>query len=379
MGYIDVDTHVIECEETWDCLDPSERQYRPVPLEAPGKQLYLIGETFTRRFPTDGRGSGFGAEYTADVTHLENPAVRLREMDALGVDLQVLISTAFIGGNLEHPVAEAAVMRAWNRWVAERTADTGGRLRWVLMAPTRLMDRAFEELEFGKQHGAVGVMLKGIHNGMFLSDPYLFPLYERAQDLDLTIVVHQGAARHHIEGLGIMNPPQSMAHNLHYTATPMQGMYAVIASDMHQRFPRLRWAFVESGASWVPFVFHHFQRFRAALIPDSFIETDAGPSRDIEVLDVHTMMGEKHLYVSVETDEDIPYLNSFVGDGHLMVATDFCHNDIGSDPLAHTVVRNRADVGDALGRALTETTGRRAYGLPVDAAVQPSAARVTVS
>jgi uncharacterized protein len=211
------------------------------------------------------------------------------------------------------------------------------------------------------------VMMKGVHNGMFLSDPYFFPLYERAQDLDLTMVVHQGAARDHIEGLGIMNPPQSMALNLHYTATPMQGFYAVLASNLHERFPRLRWAFVESGATWLPLCFHHFQRARAATMPDSYIDTDAGPSRAIPVLDVHRLMDEKNLFVSVETDEDIPYLNALVGDGHLMISTDFCHNDIGSDPLAHTVVTNRADIDEELGRAMGQITGRRAYGLPVDA------------
>ena len=82
MGFIDVDTHVIECEDTWDCMEPSERQYRPVPVEVPAgvsgnrlaKQMYLIGETLVRRFPTDGRGAGFGAEYSGDSTEGSAPS-----------------------------------------------------------------------------------------------------------------------------------------------------------------------------------------------------------------------------------------------------------------------------------------------------------------
>ena len=36
MGFIDSDSHVLECEDTWDCIDPSEREYRPITLEYPG-------------------------------------------------------------------------------------------------------------------------------------------------------------------------------------------------------------------------------------------------------------------------------------------------------------------------------------------------------
>ncbi len=32
---IDADAHVVESDHTWDFIDPSERQYRPVPLETP--------------------------------------------------------------------------------------------------------------------------------------------------------------------------------------------------------------------------------------------------------------------------------------------------------------------------------------------------------
>ena len=31
---IDADAHVVESAHTWDYMDPSERQYRPAPLEA---------------------------------------------------------------------------------------------------------------------------------------------------------------------------------------------------------------------------------------------------------------------------------------------------------------------------------------------------------
>ncbi len=54
---IDADAHVVESDHTWDFIDPSERQYRPVPLETPEDngtklQFWLIdGKVRGFRFP----------------------------------------------------------------------------------------------------------------------------------------------------------------------------------------------------------------------------------------------------------------------------------------------------------------------------------------
>ena len=55
--------------------------------------------------------------------------------------------------------------RSYNRWMAEGTADSGGRLRWAALAPVRRMDRAFEDLEFAKENGAVSVFRWGRPTG----------------------------------------------------------------------------------------------------------------------------------------------------------------------------------------------------------------------
>ena len=374
MGYIDVDTHVIECEDTWDCMEPSERQYRPVPVEVPAgvagnrlaKQMYLIGETLVRRFPTDGRGAGFGAEYSGEVSHLWDPAVRLKKMDALGIDVQIVISTNFIGAQLEDPFAEAAVMRGWNRWMAERTTGFRDRLPWVLVSPTRDINRAVQELEFGKANGAVGVMLKGIDHGYHLSSSYFDALYKRAEELDLTIVVHQGAARHHVEGLGITSVKGPLAANIDYTATVMKAFFAVLDSDLNKKFPRLRWAFVEAGACWIPFVFHYLMRARGAAKPDSYVLTGRGPSRMFDPVDPAGEMAARNMFVSVDADEDIAYLSSLIGDSRLMVGTDMCHNDNGSDPLAHTHVMERTDIGEGTKLRIVSENARRAFAIPAD-------------
>src|SRR5262245_22596644 len=63
---------------------------------------------------------------------LSNPSARLRYMDELGVDVAVLFPTFWLTFRIGNAIAEAAMARSYNRWLAERTADSRGRLLWAV-------------------------------------------------------------------------------------------------------------------------------------------------------------------------------------------------------------------------------------------------------
>ena len=92
MPTIDADTHVIETERTWDYMDESEAQFKPVTVtssSAPGRQFWLIdGKVF-------GRGSNVGKEFPEASREMKDVEIRLRHMDELGVDVQVLYPSLF--------------------------------------------------------------------------------------------------------------------------------------------------------------------------------------------------------------------------------------------------------------------------------------------
>ena len=186
MGYIDCDTHVIETAETWDYFDPGERQFRPMMNDG-----YWTVEDHVAQWPGPLMKQWSGPVFPGcDLVDID---ARLGYMDDFGVDVQMLYTSWWLLYPASSPAAEAALHRSYNRWVAERTAEAGGRLRWAVMAPVRTMERAMEELEFGKAHGAASVFLLGQNHGMSLADPSMFPLFEKAQDLDLAITVHVGS------------------------------------------------------------------------------------------------------------------------------------------------------------------------------------------
>lgn len=369
MGFIDVDGHVMETEETWDYLDPDDRVHRPRLLqfaepEAPGLEPpyhWIVGDTWARRPPSDGNVFNNGNAYGPGRLDLTDPAKRLQDLDALGIDVQVIHSTFFIGVELENADVEAAITRSYNRWIADKLDGFTDRLRWTVRPPLRNMARAWEELEFGKAHGAAGIMLRGIEHGMYLSDRALWPLYEKAQDLDLPIIIHLGTAvrRHNIPVGRLVPAPAALTDHVY---PMMSGFHAVIASDFHERFPRLRFGFVEGGSTWVPAVIQLHARVTGSQLSE-FMKIRYMTPEDLEA---------RNVFVACESDEDLPYITKFVGENVLCTGTDYGHNDAGGELGVHESVVNRADISRSVAAKIVDTNGRRLYG--IDPAFKPAMA-----
>jgi uncharacterized protein len=116
--------------------------------------------------------------------------LRIRHMDALGLDVQVLHNTVFIESVSDRPEVEVALCRAWNRWMAEVWKLGQGRLRWVCVPPFHSMQDAIDEIRFGKEHGAVGLQLPPFAGDRLMTDPSFYPLFEEAERLDLPVASH---------------------------------------------------------------------------------------------------------------------------------------------------------------------------------------------
>jgi len=373
MGFMDVDSHVLEGPETWDYLDPSEERFRPqlarfeegsvVRLGARASkeglprtpsQLVFVGDTWTRFVPRHGAMSPHVNMFEPGMLDLSDPAKRVETMDALAIDVQVLISTVYIGLEIDNPLEEAALARSYNRWIGERLDGWTHRLPWVMRPPLRMLDRAMEELEYGANHGAVGVHLRGIEHDMYLCDPYFFPLYEKAQDLNLAIVVHNGTTIRSKPGIPIGNfTPHPPALMLQLWGI-MSGFHAVIGSDIPERFPRLRWGFIEGGAAFTLPVLHQHARRDASIGVEPFLDPKPLQPEDLEAMNI---------FVSVETDEDVPYLAKVLGEQTLTIGTDFGHNDLGSEIGAHQTILARSDIGTGLAAKLVDANGRKLYDI----------------
>ncbi|HXQ53104.1 MAG TPA: amidohydrolase family protein [Stellaceae bacterium] len=117
-------------------------------------------------------------------------AERLKHMDAHGVDVQVLSFTS--PGAQGFPAAEAIPMaRDANDRLYETVKAHPTRFAGFAALATDAPDAAAQELDrCVKQLGFKGTMIHGHTMGSFLDDKKYWPIFERAQALDVPVYLH---------------------------------------------------------------------------------------------------------------------------------------------------------------------------------------------
>ncbi len=117
-------------------------------------------------------------------------ALRIREMDEAGIDIQVLSHTAPSVHKLE-PAQAVRLARAANDRLHQTVLAHPGRFAAFAALPTPDPYAAADELErVVTELGFKGAMVHGLTNGRFLDDEMFWPVFQRAAALDVPIYVH---------------------------------------------------------------------------------------------------------------------------------------------------------------------------------------------
>ena len=333
MPVIDADTHVDETDATWDFLDPEYVKYRPITAVAVDDAASAgIAKNFLRYWNIDGRlrlrrmRDDARTGTTEDTRELRDIPARLRQMDELGVDVQVLYPTLMLSAVSEKPEVELALCRSYNRWIASRCAESGGRLRWVASLPVLSIDCAVEEIAWAKENGAVSALKRGVEAGQrSAGDPYFYPLYRQAEAVDLAMCIHIGAGE---VTEGMTNP--IWQHRL----PPIDAFVSLVLEGVPRRFPGLRFGFIEAMSSWVPF---------------ALAELEARKERMAWLIDVdlqEDLLRESRFYVAGQTHEDLTYISSRTGSGNLVIGSDYGHADQSAELNALGILRAMGERGE---------------------------------
>ena len=204
MPTIDSDAHVVETEHTWDFMERADQKYRPLIVrprgEGGGEYWFIDGKIrglvrivmTARELAEVSERTGRDMQTPRETREMENVPARLKHMDELGIDVQVLYPTIFIEQITDKVEWEIAIAKGYNRWLADIYRQGQGRLRWICVLPLLDMSASIEELKFCQQHGACGVFMRGIEGQRLITDPYFYPLYEEISALDLAVGVHVG-------------------------------------------------------------------------------------------------------------------------------------------------------------------------------------------
>lgn len=341
MATIDADAHVLETERTWDYMSQSERQFRPQIVSAPDGQ-----GSVSEFWLIDGRvqlkSQNVGRETPKAAREMEDVEARIRHMDELDVDVQVLYPTVFLRPITNRPEVEWALSRSYNRWLVDIWKQGKGRLRWVAVLPLLSMDRALAEARFAKENGACGIFIRGLEGERRLTDPYFFPLYEEASRLDMPVCVHSATGSFTVHDFFVRECGFSK-----FKLAVVGAFHSLIFDGIPEMFPKLRLAFVEVSAQWLPYAIHdlarRFERRGKRLRED--------------------LLRESRIYVACQTDDDLPYVLRYAGDGNIVIGSDYGHADTSSELEALRKLKQQGEIdANAINKILDDNPGAL-YGL----------------
>ena len=253
-GIIDADTHISESEAMWAMMDKEMYPRRPVLLKSPEDTLYGPRNAFWlidgNIFPKP-NGKGSFRLITPSASKLESSRGdihlayremtdipgRLKDMDKLGVDKQVVFPTLFLIYITDDVTLDVAMARAYNRFLAQACAKSGGRISWVVVPPLHSVEESVKEIKWGKDNGAVGVFFRGIEGQRTLDNPYFNPIYQAASDTDLPILIHTGAGCPLFLNLFDVERNHTFGHS---RVQPLFAFRDLIANKIPEQFPKLK-------------------------------------------------------------------------------------------------------------------------------------------
>ena len=361
-GIIDADTHIAEGEAMWALMDEAFQPRRPVMLKVPGDTLYgnrdamwlIDGEIFPKPAgqgsfnlvtPTAQSVQANRKDSTVGTREMTDMATRLVDMDKLNTAIQVVYPTLFLVYNTKDKVLELALCKAYNRYLAQAWKAAPERVRWVVVLPLQSMSEAIEEIRFAKTNGAVGVFFRGIEGEYTLDHPYLNPVYEEAQKQNLAICIHTGCGVKAILDLFDIARNHTFGHT---RVMPLLAFRDIVANRIPERFPGLRFGFIEAAAGWAPFLMHIMRR----LLKDKFQFASSAE-----------LFREYRLYIACEADEDIPYIARCTGEEHLLIGSDYPHNDPSREDQFVNALNVRDDISAPLRNKILYDNPRVFYGL----------------
>ncbi|HSR56210.1 MAG TPA: amidohydrolase family protein, partial [Alphaproteobacteria bacterium] len=265
--------------------------------------------------------ANLGVEDTsAESREMRDIDARLKHMDELEIDVQVLYPTLFLRPLTLNVRAERALTKSYNRWLAEIWKQAPDRLPWVLLPPLLSPISVIrEELEWCKENGACGIFMRGLECERRLTDPYFHELYAAAEELDLMIGIHSGNGAFEVHDFYGDEP------GFNKFKLPCVGaVHDLLMTDTPSMFPKLRWGFIEISAQWVPYMLNDLQlRLK---------RRGRRYSKDI--------LKENNIFVACQVTDDLGYIVDYMGTDNLVIGTDYGHHDTSTQIEALRMIRD---------------------------------------
>jgi len=314
----------------------------------------------------------------SDLRDAWTPSSRLADMDLDGIDAAVL----FGGGPLGTANSELFIesFRAYNRWLNDFCQTDRNRLVGVAYMPMRDIDETMELIREAAKLGFRTVNIPafpqsadGISTSAAVSsvntaqtaaltgDPTTTRSYANAEfdrlwslicDLDLTVTFHLGGR------IPRFGSKEHFLPDLVMSKVAMAEPVAIaIFGGVFQRFPKMRWAIVESGVGWMAWMAEYMdrtwekQRF--------WVES--------QLQEKPSFFMDRNIFGSFINDRAGILQRDLPGGRNIMWSSDYPHSET-TFPKSHDVIaRDFGGVPEADIDAIICTRAASLYGVPLPA------------
>jgi predicted TIM-barrel fold metal-dependent hydrolase len=255
---VDVDVHVsyrspeIMREAAKHLSEPYKSRFDPE-----HGSIYSSSKYMASGVPRTTPGKSSGLSVTDPIEDVQKPLC-----DDFGVDYPI-VNVLLPFGRIFKTERAIQEMRAANDIILERFLDEHDHFRGLASVALQKPDVAAEELDrLGSEDQIVGVIFFAGESEKPLGDPRYDPVYEAAQDNDLTCVYHGGGGCLQ-RGAPIIHQDTETyieVHSLTHPWSQMLSLSSLIAQGVPEKFPDLTFVMLEAGIGWVPYMMARLNR-----------------------------------------------------------------------------------------------------------------------
>jgi len=257
------------------------------------------------------------------------PKEWLAFLDEVGVEATVLYPTAGVASsNIVNPDWALDSTRAYNVWLHDTYLQHSPRFRGLALLPPAVLNpqAAAEELRRAVQKlGMCGAVIpsNSLHAPP-LGTPTYFPIYEAANELRCCVAIHGGV--HGSMGMDGLDP-YAAVHAIGHPLGQMISLASIVFNGVLERFPNVRFGFLEGGVAWLLFCLERFDRsYGTHVMRDprgSYLKLESGEKVSDYII---RHVKARRIFVGCEGGE--PLLGTavkMVGNEPFMYSTDFPH------------------------------------------------------
>ena len=182
--------------------------------------------------------------------------VKRQLIDRYRIDVGILTGNLIGVGVQPNPDFSAALASAYNDWMLEHWVRPYQCYKGsILIAPQDPEQAAREIHRHGDDPGMVQVIMCSAAQ-MPYGQRFYHPIYQAAVEHDLPVSIHVGA-----ESVGIARPPTAVGYPTTYleyhtdhSQTFMAHLVSLVCEGVFEKFPTLKFVFIEGGVCWVPHI-----------------------------------------------------------------------------------------------------------------------------